>query len=112
MTVDVMQIKEWANSCTTHLGPIGYKNGTHAKYIDSRDFREDNEKGFRPCIKAILAAIADLTNINAAVVAQEKLVVMLHNMGETLAAIWMEDEWTGLKEGRYPIAFSLGPGGR
>jgi hypothetical protein len=83
-------------------------SGTHAKYIDSREFREDNEKGFRPCIKAI----ADLTNINAAVVAQEKLVVMLRDMGEMWAAIWMEGEWTRLKEGRYPIAFSLGPGGR
>jgi hypothetical protein len=108
MTVDVLQIKEGANSCTTHLEPIGYKNGTHAKYIDSREFRDYNEKGFRPCIKSI----ADLTNINAAVVAQEQLVVMLRDMGETRAAIWMEDEWTGLKEGRYPIAFSLGPGGR
>jgi hypothetical protein len=69
--------------------------GTSTKYIDSREFREDNEQGFRPCIKAI----ADLTNMNAAVVAQEKLVGMLRDMGEMRAAIWMEDEWTGLKEG-------------
>ncbi len=90
------------------IGPIGFKNGTHAKYIESREFREDTEKGFRPCVKAI----ADLTNVNAAVVAQEKLVAMLRDMGEERAAVWMEDEWTGTKEGLYPLAFSGGPGGR
>jgi hypothetical protein len=100
-------IEAGANSCTTHLGPQ-VKNGTHAKYIQSREFREDNEKGFRQCVKAM----ADLTNFNAAELAQEKLVVMLRNMGEEQAAEWMEDEWTGFKEGRYPLAFSQGPGGR
>ena len=59
MTVELMGMKEGANSCATHLGPIGFKNGTHAKYIESREFREDNEKGFRPCVKVI----ADLTNV-------------------------------------------------
>ena len=108
MTVELMGMKEGANSCATHLGPIGFKNGTHAKYIESQEFREDNEKGFRPCVKAI----ADLTNVNAAVVAQEKLVAMLRDMGEERAAVWMEDEWTGTTEGRYPLAFSGGPGGR
>ncbi len=108
MTVELLGIEAGANSCTTHLGPIGFKNGTHAKYIQSQEFREDNKKGFRLCVKAI----ADLTNVNTAVVAQEKLVVMLCNMGEELEADWMEDEWTGLKEGQYPLAFSLGPGGR
>ena len=62
MTVELLGMKAGANSCSTHLGPIGFKNGTHAKYIQSREFREDNEKGFRPCVKAI----ADLTNVNAA----------------------------------------------
>ena len=47
-----------------------------------------------------------------AVVAQEKLVAMLRNMGEERAADWMEVEWTSPKEGRYPLAFSEGPGGR
>ena len=50
MTVELTGMKEGANSCATHLGPIGFKNGTHAKYIESREFREDNEKGFRPCV--------------------------------------------------------------
>ena len=108
MTVELLGIEAGANSCTTHLGPIGFRNGTHAKYIQSRGFREDNQKGFRPCVKAI----ADLTNVNAAVVEQEKLVAMLRDMGEERAADWMEDEWTGLKEGQYPLAFSPGPGGR
>ncbi len=108
MTVELLGIKAGANSCSTHLGPIWFKNGTHAKYIQSREFKEDNEKGFRPWVKAI----ADLTNVNAAVVAQEKLVAMLSDMGEELAADWMESEWTGPKEGRYPLAFSEGPGGR
>ncbi len=35
-----------------------------------------------------------------AVVAQEKLVAMLHDMGEERAADWMEDEWTSPKEGQ------------
>jgi hypothetical protein len=47
-----------------------------------------------------------------AVVAQEKLVVMLRDMGEERAADWMEDEWTSPKEGQYTLAFSEGPGGR
>lgn len=47
-----------------------------------------------------------------AVVAQEKLVAMLRNMGEERAADWMEVEWTSPKEGRYPLAFSEGPGAR
>ena len=108
MTVELLGIEAGANLCTTHLGPIGFRNGTHAKCIQSRDFREDNEKGFRPCIKAM----ADLTNIKAVVVAQEKLVAMLRDMGETQAANWMKDEWTGLKEARHPLVFSQGPGGR
>jgi hypothetical protein len=80
------RVQEW-NTCQVH---------------QSREFREDNEKGFRPCVKAI----ADLTNVNAAVVAQEKLLVMLRDMGEERAADWIEDEWTSPKEGQYPLAFS------
>ncbi len=49
MTVELLGIEAGANSCTTHLGPIGIKNGKHAKYIQSWDFRKDNEKGFRQC---------------------------------------------------------------
>jgi hypothetical protein len=50
MTVELLGMKAGANLCSTHLGPIRFKNGTHAKYIQSREFREDNEKGFRPCV--------------------------------------------------------------
>ncbi len=53
MTVELLGMKAGANSCSKHLGPIGFKNGTHAKYIQSREFREDNEKGFRPCVKTL-----------------------------------------------------------
>ncbi len=108
MTVEFLGMKAGANSCSTNLGQIRFKNGTHAKYIQSLEFREDNKEGFRQCFKKI----ADLTNVNAAVVAQEKLVAKLQDMGEELAAYWMEDEWTGPKEGQYPLAFSKGPGGR
>jgi hypothetical protein len=110
MTVELLGIAAGANTCTPHLGPIGFKNGTHPKYIDSQDFRKDNEKGFRQCFKAI--ADLTVTNIDVVVFAQEKLVGMLRDIGEARAAYRMEDEWTGLKEGRYPIAFSQGPGGR
>jgi hypothetical protein len=72
MTIELLEMPDGANSCTTHLGPIVFKNGTHAKYIDNQDFLEDTEKGFRERTKAIV----DLTNVNAAVIAQEKLVAI------------------------------------
>ncbi len=40
------------------------------------------------------------------------MVEMLSDMGEEQAAVWMGDEWTSPKEGRYPLAFREGPGAR
>mmetsp|Transcript_52048 Transcript_52048/g.108704 ORF Transcript_52048/g.108704 Transcript_52048/m.108704 type:complete len:242 (-) Transcript_52048:1056-1781(-) len=78
-----------ANTCATHLGIIGYRNGTHAKYIESREFREDNDEGFRPMIRKI----ADLTNIQHVVIAQRKFVQHLESINEFRAAAWIRDTW-------------------
>ena len=56
LTIDVLGLPK-ANKCTTHLGIIGFRNGTHAKYIADRAFREDNEDRFRSMIRKI----ADIT---------------------------------------------------
>ena len=90
-----------------HLGIIGFRNGTHAKYIADRAFREDNEDGFRPMIRKI----ADITNVNLAVIAQEKFVEHLVQVNERTAADWQLSEWTG-ENGRYPLVYSCGPGAR
>ena len=96
-----------ANKCSTHLGIIGFRNGTHAKYITDRAFREDNEDGFRPMI----CKIADITNVNLAVIAQEKFVEHLVEINERTAADWQLREWTG-ENGLYPLAYSCGPEAR
>ncbi len=37
MTEELLEMQEGANLCAMHLGLIGFKTGTHAKYIDHRD---------------------------------------------------------------------------
>ncbi len=106
LTIDVLRLPK-ANKCATHLGIIGFRNGTHAKYIADRAFREDTEEGFRPMIRKI----ADITNINLAVIAQDKFVEHLIEINERTAADWQRGEWTG-ENRQYPLAYSLGPGGR
>ena len=108
LTVNILGL-ERANTCTTHLGIIGFRNGTHAKYILNREFREDNEEGFRPMIRKI----ADLTNTQLVAIAQEKFVEHLFEIQESDAAVWQRGEWSLPGQGgRYPLAFSMGPGGR
>ena len=106
LTIDVLGLPK-ANKCATHLGIIGFRNGTHAKYITDRAFREDILDGFRPMIRKI----ADITNINLAVIAQDKFVEHLVAIDERAAAEWQQLEWTG-ENGRYPLAYSSGPGAR
>ena len=70
---------ERANSCSTHLGIIGFRNCTHSKYI--RKFRVDS---FRPIIRKIqLIAIA-----------QKKLVEQLFEKHDSNAGVWQRDEWS------------------
>jgi hypothetical protein len=83
------------------------RNSTHAKYIQDRAFHEDTDEGFRPMIRQI----AELTNVNLVVIAQDKFVEHLSAINEPRAAEWMRDEWSG-ENGRYPLEYSLGPGGR
>ena len=97
-----------ANTCATHLGIIGYRNGTHAKYTESREFCENNDEGFRPMI----CKIADLTNIQLVVIAQRKFVQHLESINEFRAATWIRDTWSESGGGTYPLAYFLSPGGR
>jgi hypothetical protein len=106
LTIDVLGLPK-ANKCATHLGIIGFRNGTHAKYIADIAFREDTEDGFWPMIRMI----ADITNINLAVIAQDKFVEHLVEINKRTAADWQRGEWTG-ENGRYPLACSCGPGAR
>ena len=39
--------------------------------------------------------IADITNVNLAVIAQEKFVEHLVDINERTAADWQQSEWTG-----------------
>ncbi len=66
LTVTILGLEQ-ANTCSTHLGIIGYRNGTvctHTKYIQNREYQEDNKEGFRPMI----SKIADLTNTQLVVI--------------------------------------------
>ena len=76
-----------------HLGIIGSRNGTHAKYIADRAFREDNEDGFRPMIRKI----ADITNVNLAVKAQEKFVEHLVDIDEIPVGLFLRS-WSKVRE--------------
>ena len=53
----------------------------------------------------------DITNVNLAVIAQEKFVEHLVDINERTAADWQQSEWIG-ENGRYPLAYSSGPGAR
>jgi hypothetical protein len=90
LTIDVLRLPK-ANKCATHLGIIGFRNGTHAKYIADRAFRADTEEGFLPMI----SKIANITNINLAVIAQDKFVEHLIEINERTSADWQRGEWTG-----------------
>ncbi len=61
----------------------------------------------------MICKIADIMNINLAVIAQDKFVEHLIEINERTAADWQRGEWTGDNE-QYPLAYSksLGPGGR
>ena len=56
----------------------------------------------------MICKIADITNVNLAVKAQEKFVEHLVDINERTAADWQRSEWTG-EHGLYPLAYSCGP---
>ncbi len=58
----------------------------------------------------MIRKIADITNVNLAVIAQEKFVEHLQvvDINERTAADWQRSEWTG-EHGLYPLAYSCCP---